>query len=418
MFSVLNWQVAGTPTWLKPPNRRVNLAVYISIAVVLFVIATGFLYDRRHIKQLSGESSDDSSHSFFNFRLSGYGAPPDPLALPGWREDTTWVTSDPEIQLHHWLERISNNETGGEMEWTVNKTVLLLGDSVLRDWIWRLCDNHLHVNRNMIKLSEVEKREPNEKTHSWECVAPTSGLRLVNGFLYGMTNYSRYIPEPAFLSWEWPPGPWGIEDRIPTLIKQYTPYQPDMIVVNSGPWDFKFLFKRDIYEHNDGTDIEPGELHEYGERLRNCMRMLHTAFPKSKLIFLQLHPLDSYDIYPKWWWSKEMAPGHKPSVDLGAGQPNLTNIDKYLPNLFTRRRVSQLASTYRRVAAEENWDDLDYWKLWANSEPKEFFRALDAIHPSDSSIAVMLDWMFEKLWRWSVHGYVSLNSIYYQRIAY
>lgn len=419
------------PTWLDWRNRRLQIGGASIVLALILIAAADTLFG---LHTSSGANGTPGS-STLGHLLSG-SAPVDPLTLGGWRENTTWVTIDPDAQLHHWLPRMSAKENGDEMDWARNKTVLLLGDSVLRDWIWRFCDNHLHSNREMIYFDGAEeledkpeekpqekakgapedkskdkstgksheKREPNEKTHSWECVVPETGMRLVNGFLYGMTDYARYKPEPPFLSWEWPPGPWGIEDRIPTLIEQYTPYHPDMIVVNSGPWDFKFLFKRDVYEGNSGTSIDRNELDEYGERLRQCMRMLRAGFPKSKLVFLQPHAFDANDNLPRWWWSKEMDAAHKPNVDLGVGEPNATNIEKYLPKLFTRRRVSQLAAVYRKVTAEEKWDELDYWKLQDHTEPDQFFRFFDAIHPSDDSIAVMLDWMLEKLWRWSVYG--------------
>jgi hypothetical protein len=72
--------------------------------------------------------------------------------------------------------------------------------------------------------------------------------------------------------------------------------------------------------------------------------------------------------------------------------------------LFSRRRVSQLASTYRRIAVEEEYDHLDYWKIAEATNQGEFIRPGDSIHPSDPSIAVMLDWLFEKLWRWETQG--------------
>jgi hypothetical protein len=75
-----------------------------------------------------------------------------------------------------------------------------------------------------------------------------------------------------------------------------------------------------------------------------------------------------------------------------------------LPHLFTRRRVAQMASTYRRIAEEEGYDDLDYWKIAEASEEGTFIRQGDAIHPADESIAVMLDWLFEKLFRWESYG--------------
>lgn len=69
-----------------------------------------------------------------------------------------------------------------------------------------------------------------------------------------------------------------------------------------------------------------------------------------------------------------------------------------------------MASTYRRIAAEEEFDDLDYWKISEATDPGAFIRPGDSIHPGDLSIAIMLDWVMEKLFRWEMYGSVSLLS--------
>lgn len=65
-----------------------------------------------------------------------------------------------------------------------------------------------------------------------------------------------------------------------------------------------------------------------------------------------------------------------------------------------------MASTYRRIAAEEEYDDLDYWKIAEATDPGAFIRPGDSIHPGDLSIAIMLDWVLEKLFRWETYGSV------------
>lgn len=161
------------------------------------------------------------------------------------------------------------------------------------------------------------------------------------------------------------------------------------------------MFRRDLYENRKAIEIEPQELQVYGERLRQCMRMLRNAFPKQKIAFLQLHPFSGDDLKAKWFWAKGSKGDH--GIDFSVKEPNATEVDTKLPQLFSRRRVSQLASTYRRIAAEEEFDDLDYWKIAEASEEGGFIRPGDAIHPADPSIAVMLDWLFEKLWRWETY---------------
>ena len=169
------------------------------------------------------------------------------------------------------------------------------------------------------------------------------------------------------------------------------------------------MFRRDVYENRKAVEIEPQELQVYGERLRQCMKMLRNAFPEQKIAFLQVHPFRSEDLKAKWFWAKGSKGDH--GIHFSVKEPNATEVDKKLPQLFTRPRVSQLASTYRRIAAEEEFDDLDYWKIAEASEEGGFIRPGDAIHPADPSIAVMLDWLFEKLWRWETYMSVSMQYL-------
>lgn len=97
------------------------------------------------------------------------------------------------------------------------------------------------------------------------------------------------------------------------------------------------MFRRDVYENLKGVDIEPNEvsalcsvpfrqlltqlqLHEYGERLRQCMRMLKDAFPKKKVVFLQMHPFGGDDVNAKYFC---MLHGTLLSHDLSADQLHL-----------------------------------------------------------------------------------------------
>ncbi|KAL2207083.1 hypothetical protein CC79DRAFT_1332893 [Sarocladium strictum] len=373
-----------------PLLRILGVLVVLSVIVALFLWQNVALWTANYSACLARPSSPEPQNL----------EPPDPLALPGWRENTTWVTADPDLQLQHWVQRFAKKEDGPHMEWARGKTILLLGDSVVRDFIWRLCDNHLHVDK---KLVQLDAKVHNEKTQGWECVVPQTQTRLINGFIYGMTNYSRY-PSSPLISHEWPPGPWSFEERISDMVKQYSKYNPDMVVLNSGAWDFKFMFRRDVYENRRAIDIEPSELHEYGERLRQCLRLLRQKFSKKKLLFLQMHPFGEDDVNAKWFWAKGIKGGHDYGINFSPKEPNATLVEEKLPHLFSRRRVSQLASTYRRIAAEEEYDHLDYWKIAEATNQGEFIRPGDSIHPSDPSIAVMLDWLFEKLWRWETQG--------------
>jgi len=141
-------------------------------------------------------------------------------------------------------------------------------------------------------------------------------------------------------------------------------------------------------------DLTPFQLHEYGERLREYLHLLRQYFPSQKIVWMQLHPMSSDDERARWFWAR----GLHPEVDPSQG-PNATVLAK-LPELFTRKRISQLGTTYRQVAAEEDVDYVDYWKIAEAAEPGTFIRAGDAIHPAKfPSIRIMMDMVLEKLHR-------------------
>lgn len=331
--------------------------------------------------------------------------PIDPLDLPGWREDTKWITSTPSVQLRHWLQHLMEGRES-DIEWVRNKTILLLGDSVLRGWVYHLCDDFFQGTKQKVEFAE--DADVNEKNMGWECVIPTTGTRFINGFVYGMVDYSKYPSDSPLISIDWPVGPWGIEDRIPAIVEQYKVYGVDMIVLNSGAWDMKFMYRRDVFEGRKNDDIDHEELVELSERLRECMRMIRDAWPSSKLAFLQTQPFDTDDTINRWIWARNLTEygGHNWGVDFTdflTEKQDEASLSKTLPPMFTRRRVSQLATTYRRIASEEGWDSLDLWKIAEASEPGEFYPKADPVHPSIPTIHIILDFVLEKLWRWETY---------------
>ncbi|RSH90014.1 hypothetical protein EHS25_001347 [Saitozyma podzolica] len=369
-------------------------------AVVCLLLYTGF--DASKLRQSQGLGFAASYASSYSFSSETPSVPLDPVAQPGWIEGDTWVSANPEAPMHNWIRRIMDKEEGPDMDWMRNKTILVLGDSVVRDWIWRLCDNFIHGPREMVHLDP--SKGDSEKTTGWLCTHPTYNLRIINGFIYGMTNYSRYPTDSPLISQEWPSPPWSFEDRMPELVEQYAGYEPDMIIANSGAWDFKFMYRRDLLENRKAIDVEPEERHEYGERLRGFLGMLRAAYPTKKVAFLLMHPFRANDLDAKFFWARGLA-NHRPDLDVNFdGQPD-RSIEEKLPHLFSRRRVAQMASTYRLVAQQENMDTLDYWKIAEATEPDSFIRPGDAIHPADMpSIRIMLDFLMEKLYRWETYG--------------
>ncbi|KZO90830.1 hypothetical protein CALVIDRAFT_558448 [Calocera viscosa TUFC12733] len=326
--------------------------------------------------------------------------PRDPTRAPGWIEGKRWVSADPDAQMHDWAQRMIEREDSGEMDWARNKTILFLGDSVVRDLIWTWCDDMIRKKRVLVKLDDSIKGW--EKTQGWLCRHPTYNLSMINGFIYGMTDYSRYNLTRSpneITSREWPAPPWSFEDRLPELKEQYDRFNADIIFANSGAWDFKFMYRRELKMRLPSSSIDPEELHGYGERLRKYFRLLRHYFPQQKIVWMQLHPMSSEDEGARWYWAQ----GLHPQVN-GSQSPNATIVSQ-LPELFTRRRLAQLGSTYRQVAAEEQVDFVDYWKIAEATEPGTFIREGDAIHPAKfPSIRIMMDMVLEKVHRLAVYN--------------
>jgi len=108
---------------------------------------------------------------------------------------------------------------------------LFLGDSVVRDLIWTWCGDFIKEKRVLVNLDDNAQ---GEKTQGWLCQHPTYNLSMINGFIYGMTNYSRYdlVRNPdEIISREWPGPPWGFEERLPELKEQYDRFNVDIIFV-------------------------------------------------------------------------------------------------------------------------------------------------------------------------------------------
>lgn len=169
-------------TWPMLGSRSLHRSLCVVVALLIVLSA----YASTHWQDIKTKHSDLLHHNLPSFHFGGGGgggAPPDPLKLPGWVEDTKWVNSNPDVQLHHWLERMSEGKPDGEdLDWARNKTILMLGDSVVRDMIWRLCMNHVKKDRKLVRLDD---KVNNEKTQGWECVVPQTQTRLINGFIYG-----------------------------------------------------------------------------------------------------------------------------------------------------------------------------------------------------------------------------------------
>lgn len=115
-----------------------------------------------------------------------------------------------------------------------------------------------------------------------------------------------------------------------------------------------------------------------------------------------MHPFGGADAAAKWFWAKGIQGGYDYKIDFSKPDVDMEAVAR-LPDLFSRRRVAQLASTYRKVVQEEGVDELDYWKISEGMDEGKFIRPGDSIHPSDQSISVMLDWVLEKLYRWETY---------------
>jgi len=124
---------------------------------------------------------------------------------------------------------------------------------------------------------------------------------------------------------------------------------PPFAWTDGGAWDFLYMYNRDIIEKRFHQSVPEEDLAAFTGTLRGLLRFMSDMFPRSKIVWINVHPLNNEDLAAKHAWGG------------GYFQPPLdTTQDSVLfPPLFAQRRLTQHAQALRKTAAEEEVDSLD-----------------------------------------------------------
>lgn len=175
------------------------------------------------------------------------------------------------------------------------------------------------------------------------------------------------------------------------------------------------MYNRDILEKRYHHSIPEEDIQAFTGQLRGMFAFLRDYFPTSKLLWINVHPLNNVDLAVKHIWGGGY---FQPTLDVTQDSP-------LLPPLFSQRRLAQHAQALRQVAIEEEVDSLDvsalplydpsrneslippflqYWKLKDSFNAEEFWAPNDAVHPNTLPRVAMVEMMLEKLHRYSQYG--------------
>jgi hypothetical protein len=301
---------------------------------------------------------------------------------PGWvSEEGHWQRSDNACQSSQFIQRFRDTPSSkyvDEFPTLVNKTMFILGDSVGRQLWDQLCFE-IGAPKNVRYPPGVEPAV--HYSEASVCTQPELNFTIVGFHQYGespdrvldlfallqtiadiLSDLSlgfANATDPTTLSYLekcFPGGPYDYETRVPnlwnTLLTDIP--EPDYISISGGAWDYLYMFNRDIIEKRFHNSIPEEDLKTFSGRLKGLIGMMGEMFPRSKVVWINMHPLNNVDLGAKHNWGG------------GYFQPPLDrSVDSVLfPPLFSQRRLAQHAQALRLAAEEEGVDSLDVSLDW------------------------------------------------------
>jgi len=297
----------------------------------------------------------------------------DPFAEPGflyWDQqegsDARWIPFAEECEpAPDWVSLIAQRDTE-RMSFLVNKTILILGDSVDR--------NGLHQMAEMLGLPRypVPYRDWSERGNipwgwdargiPWVVEIPWFNTIFTNGFFYGLDDEDNLRFQP-----DWHP-PGLAEDRIDELFKVHTdqlPRPPSFISLHSGLWDLAFFGRQD---RSNGLSAEmplaPERVEWWQRRYRHLVKHIKRTWPNTPLWLRKLHRVGPLGSASSTDWRHD---GHEESV---ARPVTFTNF-------FTDVRVQQIRDMQEQVAIDTGTPSFDFGEIWEGWQAHQ-----DMVHPN------------------------------------
>ncbi|KAM0746927.1 hypothetical protein T439DRAFT_329199 [Meredithblackwellia eburnea MCA 4105] len=282
----------------------------------------------------------------------------DPFAEPGFLHyDTTapkttqWIpygeSCDP---APNWLALIDARDTES-LSFLVNRTILVLGDSVDRNGL-----EHLAVMCGLPRYPvpyddfSAKGKVPegwDERGIPWVIEIPWLNTTFTNGFMYGLDDEDNFRQQP-----DWHP-PGKAEDRVDKLFKVHTgqlKYPPSFISIHSGLWDLAFFGRQDrVRKLSSEIPLTHQRLLWWQKRMTDLLHHVNQTWPGTPIWLRKLHrvgPVDgaSYD------WR------HTGTGDAGAPE--------HFSNFFTDVRIHQIREMQEQVAHNVGVPSFDFGEIW------------------------------------------------------
>ncbi|CED85030.1 PC-Esterase [Phaffia rhodozyma] len=218
---------------------------------------------------------------------------------------------------------------GENINWAKGKTVLMIGDSVVRNQLEHFCSfmNVTPQYHQFPSSGNLHKRASKQASLPHTCYIPQIDFLLISAFHFGVDEDNFWREKDQFN----PPG--LFEDRvdavflplvqsIDTLVPMAKPHSGknsrrsiDLIEVSSGMWDLARFASRDIVEGRSTiTDFDRDQLLWFKSRIGRMIQKVVEAFPSSKVVWRGIHYPSDKNAKIDWFmgWNWDDSTKHRP----------------------------------------------------------------------------------------------------------
>ncbi|KAM0786895.1 hypothetical protein ACM66B_002319 [Microbotryomycetes sp. NB124-2] len=281
----------------------------------------------------------------------------DPFNEPGFLHydpdqpmQTKWIPYSPSCEpARDWLSLIANRQVD-KLDFLVNKTILVLGDSVDRNGLEHLAVM-LGLPRYCTPYDDFNKKgfvPPgwDDRGIPWVIEIPWTGTIFTNGFFYGLDDEENFRAQP-----DWHP-PGKAEDRVDQLFKPHSrqmPQPPSFISIHSGLWDLAFFGRQDKMKRmSTEIPLNHDRVQWWQSRMKHLIEHVRKTWPNTPIWMRKLHRVGPL--------------GAHSSSDWRPGTPD--DNQPVFSNFFTNVRVHQIREMSEQVAKDAGVPMFDFGEIW------------------------------------------------------